>query len=277
MSLREFPQKVASEFLNRVADMYEWELTPPPAYSLHVLNVDDTLDLLLEKPKSFCRYGDGEVNFMQGRGCGHQEYDENLARRLKEILQSSDDKCYVAIDGNYFNIPKHDISKRSLEYMRKIGYDMRNEFLRYCNKRRLYIQSTLTCNYMTSDLSMNYYENFYDKIKLLFKDRNLVIFSGKTVFDKINYNVFEYAKSRRHIFAESRHAWRQYKEILEVARKFPKDEVTLCFILGQAATVIAWDLAQEGYMAWDIGHLAKDYDAFKKNNKHTNTTFFAPD
>lgn len=224
------------------------------------MGVDDTLDLLLENPKSFCRYGDGEFLLIQERQAVFQEYDENLARRLKEILQSSSDKCYVGLPTNFLQSSDHVWILFNRKNIHKI-------IMALCNKRKLYISAAFSLSYSENKMNNFEYQKIktrMDKCKELFRDRNLVIFSGKTVFDKLNYNVFECAKSRRHIFTESRNAWRQYKEIMEAARKFPKDEVTLCFILGPTATVAAWDLAQEGYMAWDIGHIAKDYDAFVK-------------
>ena len=211
----------------------------------------------MENPKSFCRYGDGEVLFMRGRGLPFQEYDKNLDLRLREILQSSSDKCYVGIDYRYFNL-----SEPHGDWMRLTGKYIREELLKYCNRKRLYIASAFTFAYMSNEQPQEILQRI-EQNKELFRNRKLIIFSGKTVFDKINYNVFEYAASRQHIFCESKNAWRQYEEILSAARKFPKD-FTLCFILGPTATVAAWDLAHEGYTAWDIGHIAKDYDAFMK-------------
>lgn len=46
------------------------------------------------------------------------------------------------------------------------------------------------------------------------------------------------------------------------------------------ATVLAADLADKGYTAWDIGHAAKDYDAYMRKEEKTDEIidrFFAPD
>ena len=54
----------------------------------------------------------------------------------------------------------------------------------------------------------------------------------------------------------------------------------MILILGPTATVLSYDLNNLGYRALDLGHIAKDYDAFcKKLNKDSNTIsgFFAPD
>ena len=46
------------------------------------------------------------------------------------------------------------------------------------------------------------------------------------------------------------------------------------------ATVLAADLADMGYTAWDIGHAAKEYDAYMRREEKTDAVmdkFFAPD
>ena len=54
----------------------------------------------------------------------------------------------------------------------------------------------------------------------------------------------------------------------------------VCIILGPTATVMAADLTDMGYLAWDVGHIAKDYDAYMKRLEKTNemrAKFWAPD
>ena len=278
LPLRNLPVQIFPEFLKRAEESFRYIPPPPPEdKKLHILNIEDTVDLLLENPKSFCRFGDGEISIMSKQSHAFQDYDENLAQRMREILQSSSDKCYVCIDDHYFNLSDKLPEKTKL-FIYQFGYDIRQQLLKYCNRKRLYLASAFTCIYFNSIRTRQESQIYYDKIKNLFRGRNLCIFSGKTVFNNASCDVFEYAASRTHIFCDSHNAWRQYEEILATARKFPKDKVTLCFILGQTATVAAWDLAHEGYMAWDIGHIAKDYDAFvQEKDSSFMDSFFAPD
>ena len=54
----------------------------------------------------------------------------------------------------------------------------------------------------------------------------------------------------------------------------------MVIIMANKANSLAHTLAKEGYMAWDIGHLAKDYDMYMKNIQKNPTTindFFQPD
>lgn len=208
-----------------------------------------------------------------------QDYDANLAWRLCEIMQNLNDNCYVGIDYRYFESTRN-LSKVEKIFIRDHGQIIRNVLLNYCNRKRLYIAAPFTCLHTVFEFSSQEYADCTSKIKELFRGRDLVIFSGRTVFDKIEHNVFEYAASRQHVFADSKNAWSQYTEIMAFARQFPKN-FTLCFILGPTAKVLAYNLAQEGYTAWDIGHIAKEYDAFMRWNQNPtfrlDSSFFAPD
>lgn len=245
---------------------------------MHILGLEESLEYFLENPKSFCRFGDGEINLIRGLSIPFQAYDEKLALRLKEILASSNEKCYVGIISVCFHSHRH-MDKFSKNFHRLYRSDFSRILTQFANKKRLYLNAAALMSFSARIAKSSEQEklNHFEKIKTLFKDRKLVIISGSTVFDKIQYNIFEKAKERVHIFANSKNAWSQYAQIMDYARKFSKDW-TLCFILGPTATVLAYDLAQEGYMAWDIGHVAKLYDAFMKEGGITNIyNFFAPD
>ena len=75
-------------------------------------------------------------------------------------------------------------------------------------------------------------------------------------------------------------AYNQYNEILLQAQSISKNKLIL-IILGPTATILAYDLSKLGYRALDIGHLAKDYNAWKMklqtNDIKVVQNFFAPD
>lgn len=74
-------------------------------------------------------------------------------------------------------------------------------------------------------------------------------------------------------------AFAVYNELLEKLKKYDKDKLII-LILGQTATVLAYDLANLGYRALDLGHIAKDYDYFIKNierNQINAVKFFSAD
>ena len=47
---------------------------------------EETLEILIRRRCSICRYGDGEFRLAAGRAIGFQDADPELAQRLTEIL-----------------------------------------------------------------------------------------------------------------------------------------------------------------------------------------------
>ena len=48
-----------------------------------IANPDETILELISNNKSITRFGDGEIDFIYGKGMNYQKYDEKLANRLK--------------------------------------------------------------------------------------------------------------------------------------------------------------------------------------------------
>ena len=62
-----------------------------------VKDVNDAIDIIVKNKASISRYGDGEFNLLQGKSINFQEFDENLALRLKEILVSDEKNMLICI------------------------------------------------------------------------------------------------------------------------------------------------------------------------------------
>ena len=57
----------------------------------------------------------------------------------------------------------------------------------------------------------------YDKIKTLFKDKNVVLFIGKGIKNKFKYNIFEDAKSIEYVEGPNVNAFNEYENLLAKA------------------------------------------------------------
>ena len=116
----------------------------------------------------------------------------------------------------------------------------------------------------------------------MWRDNDITVIAGDRVFKNIRYNIFDCAKSIEYIYAPTIDAFNVYDEIFKKARSIDKNRL-VCIILGPTATVLAYDLAQLGYRALDLGHIVKSYDLYCKNNKRVDLTpeerakFFAKD
>ncbi|MGN9136115.1 GT-D fold domain-containing glycosyltransferase [Clostridium sp. HCP1S3_B4] len=228
---------------------------------LKILDYEETLNNILKNPKSFCRFGDGEIDIMNGKSIPFQKFDERLARIMLEILEDEITDLYVGINYNYFHSTKMLNSYNRKFYLMDVR-PYREFLLNHCSMKRKYIAAAFNQLYMFYDkYNFDYY---YQRIKLLFKDKELVIFTGKGVFKELKYDVFEECKRKKVIECPSINAFSEYDNILNRARKFPQNKV-LCFILGPTSKALVYQLTKEGYMAWDIGHMAKDYNMYMRN------------
>lgn len=280
-SLEEHERDQMFEVLNRVEDIYHYEIMDPhrkaDVWFPNVLDYEGTIKILLEQPKSFCRFGDGEINLMEGRSISFQKYDARLAEGMRQILRENNPDLYVGINYNYF----HSSSEMS-DYVRRfylIDVKPHRDFLiRNCNRERdFYIAAAFNQMYTAFD-EMNI-DAYYHQILSMFKDRKLVVFLGENVMKKLEYNIFDVAESVEYVYGPSSDAFEQFDDLLQQAQSYPKD-YTLCFILGPTSKVLVSELSKKGYIAWDIGHMAKDYDAYRKKVDKTTgfiQEFYAPD
>ena len=227
---------------------------------LKVLDCWDTLNLMNTMPKNFCRFGDGEIMIIEGKSIPFQKYDRRLAEILKKILIDNRNDMYVGVNYNYFNSTNNlnDYNRRF--YIKNIKI-LRESFLQYCNRDRTYISASFNQVYMSyKDFE---FQKYYLNFKRLFKDKEIVIFAGDGVFKHIDYDIFEMAKSKSIYFEKSKDSFDDFDLILEKCMLEPSNKMLL-FILGPCSKALVYELTKRGRIAWDIGHLAKDYDWYMK-------------
>ena len=245
---------------------------------LQVLGEDETLNLLLRDPKSFARYGDGEIDIMKGKDVPFQDYNEELARKMKKQLIEKRDDLYIGLNSSYFQTPVK-YSRRNRRFYRIYGTELRRFFNSICDQSNVYLDACCFGGHFRQGENYDIDGHFF-KVKQLFKGKNIAIVCGKGILDSLDYDLFELCSKRMVIEAPKKNAFKEYDAIIgAITQGVPKDYL-ICIILGMTATVLAGDLAQLGYVAWDIGHAAKEYDAYRKNVEKTDDiidAFFSPD
>lgn len=264
----ELKKNIFDDICYEVNDEFEPEL--------NILNYQETVDKLLLSPKSFCRFGDGEMEIIKGNNIPFQKYDKKLAEKMEFILKNNVPNLYVGINYNYFHSTRN-LLPFAREFSLEHASTYRKAFIEYSTNNREYIAAGFNQIYM---LLKDYdFETYYDKIKTLFKDKKVVLFIGKGIKNKFKYNVFEEAKSIECVEGPNVNAFDEYKSLLAKAVTYDKDNI-LCFILWPTSKILVYDLSQLGYLAYDIGHLMKDYDAYMKRlprDKEGIIDFYRPD
>lgn len=243
--------------------VYEFEENKKLFKKLNILDRSATLALLKDKPKSFVRFGDGEIDIMQGKDSQFQLYDPVLSSKMKTILAEPHDNLYVGINPSYFQSAFR-FPERQHRFYREKGTKYRDFFLRHCNSSTTYLDACCFGAYFRFSDEYNF-EAYYTTVRSFFKDRNIILVSGTGVFEKLTFDVFDLAKSKTIVHGPNINAFSEYEKILKnVINIADKENSFICVILGQTAKVLVAELASRGYLAWDVGHLAKDYDVYMR-------------
>lgn len=239
---------------------------------IKVLNFDNTLELLEKTNKSFVRIGDGELRLLKGENQPFQVYDEEIARRIKSILGDLQENFYVGINHAYYS-PLHS------DYEKRYAYDYRCYQDVLCNLSMTYIDAGVT-NAKIPTESREVAFSYIKRWKNMFKDKSIVIICGFGILDKLSYDIFELAKSKRFIYGKNKNAWDEHDELIKEIKSTASKNELLVFILGMAGKAMIPEVVDMGYTCWDVGHLAKYYDAYMKNmiwNNENTKKFYMPD
>ena len=266
--------------LDFVADKYFYELRDEQPWRPKILDVPKCIDELLSSGKSLCRLGDGECKLIKNIPLDFQECDERLAQKLLQILSEPETDCYVGLPRYYWYI-RDDIERNSNPYHKRYYTfnipPFRKFFAEHCDESKTYVDACLG-GYM-SNKSLEFCAERFQKLKTLFNGRKVLVVAGETVFKNITHDFFDGATYKEILLAPRINAWRHFDEIFNKILTYPEDMV-VALILGPTATVLAYELSKRGRIAYDIGHVPKDYDAFMKNADRSSAAiqkFYAAD
>jgi len=242
---------------------------------LFISDTEISMRRLSKKNISFVRIGKGEIGLMRGETLPEQRYDRQLARRLKEILQNGEKGLLVGIP-YYYIYPQRNLLPSVAVHAQSIA-PQRRFLLKYSLKARHYIDSGITQAYHIYD---EYdFDRHFSMAEKLLKNRNVVVICGEGVWDRLQYNLLNVCNSVEYQYAPGTEAFAQYDQILKRAQTINKEYLILV-ALGPTAKPLVYDLYKGGYQVWDIGHLLKDFDCYKRKKARTAAEiiqFYMPD
>lgn len=239
----------------------------------------DTIRSLYRGGGGLSRFGDGEIQIIEGFGIPFQEYDEVLSRRLREILTGEQKNLRVAINNSYFN--NIDVIKsQSNEVSRRFSFYsiplFRRKLLKYIDYNKTYYDSEITGVDKTNKEEA---EIYFSLVRKIWDNKKVLIVCCENAFKSLKYNIFDNACKQDVLYIPNKNAFRVYQKTLDVMKTYDKDTIII-LMAGPTASVWASDLTSLGYCALDLGHLAKSYDHFKRDipvSGQNIKSFFAPD
>lgn len=229
--------------------------------SLKVATIDITIEELINSEKSFVRFGDGEIRLIEGDRLPLQDADEQLAKRLREILNMREDSLMVGIPYIFDSLREY--RKESRTFWKEHLLFFRKKYEKYCQAGYQYYDAFFSRLYYMYDNRELSRERF-ERIKEIWKDRDLVIIESKSAHTGVDNDLLIRAKSVKRIICPESNAWFMYRDILSKAFRYDKNTMFL-ISAGATAKPMVVDLMEAGYRALDIGSLDMEYQWYYMN------------
>lgn len=225
-----------------------------------IASPDDTIDKIVNDNCSIARFGDGEFDMICGVGMKYQKYNKELAKRLKQVLDSNEKGLLVGIN----NVIDLEYSEKYNDFANNFWkgwlHDNKFKLLKLLSKNKQYYSSNITRFYIDYK-DKSWVGDYVQNLKRIWDNQEVVIVEGEYSRLGVGNDLFDNMKSIQRIICPSENAFEIYDKILNEILKIDKNKMIM-LALGPTATVLAYDLYKEGYRAIDIGHIDIEYEWF---------------
>lgn len=223
-----------------------------------VMLIDATIQHILDHRSSVSRFGDGELMIILGHSIGFQNFDVKLQKRLREILSNNENSHFIVTVPDIFTVEK--LALRTEEnqiFWRKHLSKHRKDWYRYMNCSKIYFNTAISrFYYPIKDKKQSIL--YADLLKKIWQYQELLIVEGEFSRLGVGNDLFKNASSLQRIICPAKNAFDNYNQIVFETKKEGTNKLIL-IALGPSATVLASDLADEGFWAIDIGHVDMEY------------------
>ena len=235
--------------------------------SIDVLNSTETIHYIINNRCSVSRFGDGELSLVLKGEFGEefhsnfQSFNPELSKRLADILSYKNPapNHIVGLPACGFGFGTSRFKWNIAEYWNRYMYTYIDKILMLSNTQHFYCDTNFTRFYMDySDSS--WCKDYVEQLKSIWNDRNIIFVEGETTRLGAGNDLFSTAKSVRRILCPPKNAIDRYDDIIKAIRQHASKDDLLIIALGMTATVMAYDLAKEGYQALDLGHIDIEYE-----------------
>ena len=236
--------------------------------NLEILNSESTVKYIIKHRCSICRFGDGELRMVtyclnHGDASNYnidtfQQYDEKLAKKLEETLLSNLPNCLICIP---YAFKKFSVYRGYEKFHFEREYNYYYKLLKevYLKRSCLNFGDACFTRFYFHRTDIHDYDSYIHNLKQIWEKQDIVFLEGAKSRLGVGNDLFSNARSIQRFLLPIVDAFDKYDEILGTVKKMPKDKLYL-LALGHTATVLAYDMAQMGYWAIDIGHVDIEYE-----------------
>lgn len=226
------------------------------------MNSIDSIQYIITNKCSLSRFGDGELDSIEGRGGNYQHPSPRLSAMLLECLQSNLPNHKVAIP-NHLN---HYEGKPQQGFWTNYVVGHYKHFLKWLSFDKTYLDTQLSRFYYEQK-DKSKCKTHIELIKKIWDGRDIIIVEGYETRSGIGNDLYSNAKSIQRILGPALNGFEKYDEIYNFIITHVNKDKLILLSFGITATVLAYTLSQKGYQAIDIGHLDIEYEWYRMGAK----------
>ncbi len=239
-----------------------------------VLDSRETVSYIQQHKCSVARYGDGEFQMMDhGRLGGDatsfnvdsfQPFNPLLSKRLAEVLFTPLENCLVCIPYPMLHSKVYRKHEKTFFEREWLG---RGWMLEKAHALHPYLGDSTFTRFYLHRTDIPDYPAYVSALKKIWEGQSVMIVEGEKSRLGVGNDLFDNAKEIRRILCPATDAFSSYERILSTALSLGQKGQLFLLALGHTATVLAYDLAQHGYWAIDLGHVDVEYEWYKMKAK----------
>lgn len=228
-----------------------------------VVNETETVQYIVKHRSSVTRFGDGEFlwAFQERKNDNFEKNSPELANRLLEVLYDvgNNSNLITCIPNIFDNL--NGIKPAAKVFWEGFLIKKGLKVVNLLKQNEVYYDSKFTRPYIDFLPQGRNFNRKFENIRKIWNGRNVLIVEGEKTRFGVNSDLLENAQSVKRIVCPNQDAFEKYRLILtETVQKSSEiEDVLVLAALGPAATVLAFDLANDNIQTVDIGHLDIEY------------------
>lgn len=235
--------------------------------NIQIFSTEETFVNIIDNNLSIARFGDGEINLMNGKNLVFQESSDDLSDRLKGVLRDIDNnnRCLVCIP--------YSLRKTSHLTMKSKRF-----WTIYFSQNFHRIYPFLLCDYRYGDSQISrIYINRKEKKKSkryfeywnkLFLDKNILIVEGNDSKFGVGNSLLSNCKSINRIICPSPQTYKYYDKIFNAVLENYLEMDLVLLSLGPTATILSYELSKIlNIQVIDSGNLDLEYEWWLNSSK----------
>ena len=236
-------------------DNFYYEIESPEVWLPNILGVEETLQYMIEHRCSVARFGDGEFELVDGRNMSFEDANQEMQRRLIEILENPMDRCLCCIPNVFGSLARY--TRENQLHWRRAALWIRPIIKKYLVMQKLGDAQISRPYIGFGDKSMAH--KVFSLWQELFNGKNILIVEGRFSRLGIGNDLLEGAASIKRIWCPAIGAFTKYDAIKATIKATARENDLILLALGATATILAYDLAKDGLWAIDAGHIDVEY------------------